>query len=161
MRKYLYVDFNHSQVYARFMCPKWDSFSYADPGQEAKRLAALDKVRTEKAERDKDAPRSDIVTKKRNTAWSHQAERKADRERRRDKKKLKKKWLASQAASDETPKEQIIGKRHREEPDEMADAGTDIDDWRELAREEKMAKRVRKGLVSQKEFDDEFADLGQ
>lgn len=33
------------------------------------------------------------------------------------------------------------------------------DDWEELAREERMAKRVKKGHLSQNEFDAEFADL--
>jgi ATP-dependent RNA helicase DDX55/SPB4 len=33
------------------------------------------------------------------------------------------------------------------------------DDWAECAREEKLAKRVRKGIVSQEEFDVEFGDL--
>ena len=35
----------------------------------------------------------------------------------------------------------------------------DQDDWAEFAREEKLAKRVRKGIVSQEEFDVEFGDL--
>jgi ATP-dependent RNA helicase DDX55/SPB4 len=33
------------------------------------------------------------------------------------------------------------------------------DDWAEFTREEKLAKRVRKGVVSQEEFDVEFGDL--
>jgi len=39
------------------------------------------------------------------------------------------------------------------------DPDDDQDDWAEFAREEKLAKRVRKGIVSQEEFDVEFGDL--
>ena len=39
------------------------------------------------------------------------------------------------------------------------DPDDDQDDWAEIAREEKLAKRVRKGFVSQEEFDIEFGDL--
>lgn len=39
------------------------------------------------------------------------------------------------------------------------DPDVDQDDWAEFAREENLAKRVRKGIVSQEEFDVEFGDL--
>ena len=39
------------------------------------------------------------------------------------------------------------------------DPDDDQDDWAEFAREEKLAKRVRKGIVSQEKFDVEFGDL--
>lgn len=35
----------------------------------------------------------------------------------------------------------------------------DGDDWDELAREERMVKKVKKGEISQKQFDAEFGDL--
>ena len=44
-------------------------------------------------------------------------------------------------------------KRTREADD------ADEDEWEELAREERMAKKVRKGEVSQGEFDLAFGDL--
>lgn len=37
--------------------------------------------------------------------------------------------------------------------------GEDGNDWEELAREERMAKKVRRGDVSQGNFDKEFAGL--
>jgi len=55
--------------------------------------------------------------------------------------------------------EQTTGKRQREESAEAIGSDNDMDDWDELAREEKMAKRLRKGDISQKDFDAEFADL--
>lgn len=48
-------------------------------------------------------------------------------------------------------------KRGREGVAESGDE--DEDDWEALAKEERMAKRVKKGQVSQSEFDAEFADL--
>lgn len=46
-------------------------------------------------------------------------------------------------------------KRKSEQVDKEDD---DVDDWDELAAEERMAKKVRKGKVNQKEFDDMFMD---
>ena len=43
--------------------------------------------------------------------------------------------------------------------DDKEESEDDGDDWEELAREERMAKRVKKGHISQTEFDAEFADL--
>lgn len=39
------------------------------------------------------------------------------------------------------------------------DQDDDEDDWAEIAREEKLAKRVKKGIISQEEFDVEFGGL--
>lgn len=43
--------------------------------------------------------------------------------------------------------------------DVSGESGDDGDDWAELAREERLAKRVKKGHLSQSQFDAEFADL--
>ena len=40
-----------------------------------------------------------------------------------------------------------------------SDDDTDGDDWEELAREERMAKKLKRGDISQTDFDNEFADL--
>ena len=49
--------------------------------------------------------------------------------------------------------ETVPAKRGASSDDEGAD------DWAELAREERMAKKVKRGAVSQKAFDAEFGDL--
>lgn len=41
-------------------------------------------------------------------------------------------------------------------PENNADEG---DDWNELVREERMAKKVRKGNITLETFDEQFADL--
>lgn len=63
---------------------------------------------------------------------------------------MKKKWLASK--NSESTGEGLSKKRGFNE----VGHGEDADDWEDLACEEKLAKRVRKGKVSQQEFDAEF-----
>ncbi|OSD08658.1 DEAD-domain-containing protein [Trametes coccinea BRFM310] len=131
----------------------WNSYAYLDKAQEAKRLAEAVKAgpSPEEIERRK-AERAE--KKKMNSAWSEQMKRKEEREKRKEKKERKKKWLKAQAAS---AAEQPGGKRSLDAAKD--DSGDDEDDWEELAREERMAKRVKKGHISQSEFDAEFADL--
>jgi ATP-dependent RNA helicase DDX55/SPB4 len=42
---------------------------------------------------------------------------------------------------------------------DRTDADDEGDDWEELAREEKMAKKMRKGDISREAFDEEFLSL--
>lgn len=72
-------------------------------------------------------------------AWSAKKEAKMKKQERRTKKERKKEYL----------------KRKAEEVEKDDD---DADDWDELAAEERMAKKVRKGKVNQKEFDTMFMD---
>ncbi|KAF8191485.1 DEAD-domain-containing protein [Mycena galopus ATCC 62051] len=133
----------------------WNSFAYLDKAQEAKRLAdgaaAATVLDTEREKRR--AERAERAEKqKANVAWSDKVVKKEEREKRRDKKVKKRKWQKTQAAEDSAQKDG----GHGEHGDEAVDEG---DDWEELAREERMAKKMRKGDVSQKAFDAEFADF--
>ncbi|KAF9534303.1 DEAD-domain-containing protein [Crepidotus variabilis] len=131
----------------------WDAFAYADPSQEAKRNSKT--IKSESAARNTAKKERH---KARNDAWSGQKGKQDKRVRRQGRKQQKKKWLNSQdaLALDSTTTTQ--GKRQR---DDDAESEKNNDDWGDLAREEKMAKRLRKGEVSQKEFDAEFGDLIQ
>ncbi|KAJ6546938.1 P-loop containing nucleoside triphosphate hydrolase protein [Mycena capillaripes] len=131
----------------------WNSFAYLDKAQEAKRLAegaaAATVLDTEREKR-----RAERAEKqKMNVAWSDKVVKKEEREKRRDKKVKKRKWQKTQTGDDS--KQEDGG--HGEHGEEAVDEG---DDWEELAREERMAKKMRKGDVSQKAFDAEFADFG-
>jgi ATP-dependent RNA helicase DDX55/SPB4 len=75
-----------------------------------------------------------------------------DREKRKEKRMRKKKWLQTQALELSRPEGDGLRKRVHSE-----DNGGD--DWAELAREERMAKKVKRGDISQKTFDEEFVDL--
>ncbi|KAJ7349024.1 DEAD-domain-containing protein [Mycena albidolilacea] len=130
----------------------WNSFAYLDKAQEAKRLAdgaaAATVLDTEREKR-----RAERAEKqKANVAWSDKVVKKEEREKRREKKGKKRKWLKTQAVDGSEQKDG----EHGEHEDDAVDEG---DDWDELAREERMAKKMRKGDVSQKAFDAEFADF--
>jgi ATP-dependent RNA helicase DDX55/SPB4 len=131
---------------------QWNSFAYLDKAQEAKRLAdgaaAATVLDTEREKR-----RAERAEKqKANVAWSDKVVKKEEREKRREKKGKKRKWLKTQAVDGSEQKDG----EHGEHEDDAVDEG---DDWDELAREERMAKKMRKGDVSQKAFDAEFADF--
>ncbi|KAJ7677247.1 DEAD-domain-containing protein [Mycena rosella] len=131
----------------------WNSFAYTDKAQEAKRLVAGAAAATIlDAEREKRRAERAEKTKM-NLAWSDKVAKKEEREKRRDKKGKKRKWLKTQAETAEQKDEE-----HGEhgDGDQVEDDG---DDWEELAREERMAKKMRKGDVSKKAFDAEFADF--
>ncbi|KAJ7494531.1 hypothetical protein B0H11DRAFT_2227939 [Mycena galericulata] len=112
----------------------WNSFAYIDKAQEAKRLVA-GRLRR----------RSSMLNEKSGgQARAEKAEGEPSVEATR-------KWLKTQATTAVPAKQE-----HGEHGDQVPDEG---DDWEELAREERMAKKMRKGDVSQKAFDAEFADF--
>jgi len=129
----------------------WDSFSYADRAQEAKRVAVAESTKAANVTRE--SVRSERAGKKqKNSAWSEKVRRQEEREKRREKRKSKAKRIKSQEPS------ALAANQLKRQASEM-DPDDDEDDWAEIAREEKLAKRVRKGIVSQEEFDVEFGDL--
>ncbi|KIM46161.1 hypothetical protein M413DRAFT_441228 [Hebeloma cylindrosporum] len=137
----------------------WDDFKYVDLAQEVKRVAAVAKAK-EEAKLEKEQRHSEHNEKKRrNAAWSEKLGKREEKEKRRGKRILKKKWLKSQEVVPAMDSERLLGKRQRDGSIEDTDALSDNDDWAELAHEEKMAKRLRKGDISQKDFDAEFGGL--
>lgn len=100
----------------------------------------------------KQKSRERAAQKKANLAWSEQLGRKEEREKRKEKKARKKKWEKTQAQAGKESQLQV--KRVREASDD-----DDGNDWDDLAREERMAKKVKRGDVSQKVFDEEFMEL--
>ena len=93
--------------------------------------------------------------RKRNSAWSEKIIKREERDKRKEKRVRKKKWLQMQTHESPRPEDGSLGKRVYNE----YDAELDGDDWTELAREERMAKKVKRGDISQKMFDAEFGDL--
>lgn len=78
-----------------------------------------------------------------------------EREKRKDKRVKKNIRLKSQGSASNTTD---TLKREREVPRD-GDEEISAEDWKEIFREERMAKRVRKGDISQEAFDAEFGDL--
>ena len=95
---------------------------------------------------------------KTNAAWSDKTRKREEREKPREKKDRKKKRERAQAqasaGTDKVGAKRALG----DGKDENGEEG-EGDDWDELAREERMAKRVKKGNLSQTEFDAEFGEL--
>ncbi|KII95178.1 hypothetical protein PLICRDRAFT_34015 [Plicaturopsis crispa FD-325 SS-3] len=125
----------------------WNTFAYADKAQEAKRLAAGAAAATALDEEREKRRAARAEKKKSNTAWSVQAARRDEKEKRKEKKGKKRKWLRTQK------KDEVDGGDAKEGVDD------DGDDWDELAQEERMAKKLRRGDVTQRTFDKEFGDL--
>lgn len=85
-----------------------------------------------------------LEQKKKNLAWSEKVTAKEERDKRRGKKAKKRVWLKTSAG-----KSAQSGQGHLEDEDV---------EWEELAKEERLAKKRKKELVSEEE-DNEFADL--
>ncbi|KAI6113657.1 DEAD-domain-containing protein [Pisolithus croceorrhizus] len=130
----------------------WDAYAYADKAQEAKRLEAASK-KDHTNEKEREAAEARSTKRKRNTAWSHQAEAKEKKETRKLKKERKRQWLKAQAAGTVGCIALTEQNSHETESD------GDRDDWEELLKEERMAKKVRRGEAKQKEFDEIFSGL--
>lgn len=123
----------------------WDTYAYLDVAQEAKRLSAAVAKPQVSEEEHKKKKELNVQKKKAQTAWSNKAVKQEEKERRREKRTKKKQWEKAQ----ENEK-----KRQRQMEDEREDG----EDWAELAKEERMAKKVKRGDVIQKDFDMEFGD---
>ncbi|KAG7096911.1 hypothetical protein E1B28_004316 [Marasmius oreades] len=128
----------------------WKEYAYADKLQETKRMVTLSKF-SEEQQRARKQRAEKAANKKANTAWSGKMDQKEEREKRKEKKANKKKWSKEQESTRQM--DQAL-KRPR---GELEDAGDD--DWEDIAREERMAKKVRKGEISQKAFESEFTNL--
>ena len=117
--------------------PDLPSFAYADKQLEKQRQASLARRAAEPA-----APPPRATPRAKSEAWSEQKRRKATRQVRREKKQRKRQWLANQEAS-------------QPEPDE---GGEDNDDDDDFDAEERAAKKLKKGTLSQEAFDRAFFD---
>lgn len=87
--------------------------------------------------------------KKANAAWSNKVTKKEEREKRKQKKEKKQQWLKQQ-------QKEVVGDKKRNRVEDEGDNG---DEWEELAREERMAKKLKRGDISQREFDNQFSDM--
>jgi len=137
---------------------EWDNYAYADKAQEVKRLAAGAAAATARADEKEKRSAERAEKKQQNSAWSNQVSRKEGKDKRREKKDRKKKWLKGQMSINEVAAGGDQSLKRARTPTTEADEGSG-DEWDELAREERMAKKVRRGNVSQGAFDEQFADL--
>ena len=94
-----------------------------------------------------------LAKQKANAAWSSQTLKRETRDKRKVKKVKRKQWLKAQQPQPSPSASAVPQKRVLEADDEDED---EEDDWAELAREERMAKKAKKGEITQVEFDAEF-----
>jgi ATP-dependent RNA helicase DDX55/SPB4 len=88
-----------------------------------------------------------------NAAWSKQTDRKEESQKRKEKKSRKREWLREQG----TDKKAENSKQAQTVSEGVAGSEGD-DEWALLAREERMAKKLRRGDISQHAFDEEFIE---
>ena len=136
------------------LCRQWDTYAYSDDAQEQKRLQGLENRAQLSVENERNKVER-LAKKKTNLAWSNGTLKKETREKRKENKVKKRQWLKSQQPQPSQPPSgsAIPQKRGLEADDEDED---DEDDWAELAREERVTKKVKKGGMAQLEFDAEF-----
>jgi ATP-dependent RNA helicase DDX55/SPB4 len=130
---------------------QWDKYTYADKAQEAKRLKSAAEVQSSN---DSKRHSTNTNSKKDYVSWSKQLAKKDTREKRRVQKVRKKAWVASSQLGEER-KEHTALKRTRADSEEknVDSADEALDDWASLAEEERLAKKLKKGKISQAEFD--------
>lgn len=131
---------------------QWDNYAYAEKAQEVKRLESSSRKHDRK---ERDAAEARAAKRKRNAAWSQQVETKERRDTRKIKRERKRQWLKTHVSGSSTIQ---AGKKTDEDGGDGDEDGSN-GDWEELAREERMAKKVRRGQVTQKEFDEAFGGL--
>ena len=84
--------------------------------------------------------------KQKNESWSKQNAKKQEKSKKKEKRNMNRQRLKLQANQSEDSK---AVKRHAEEGG----------DWDDLAREERMMKKVKRGEVASEDFDREFGGL--
>ncbi|KAI8089933.1 P-loop containing nucleoside triphosphate hydrolase protein [Halteromyces radiatus] len=126
---------NAKQVTFEEVDMDWNAYSYTDKNKELKRKRELEEAALKPKK-----PTPDTRRPKKTTAWSNKIEakdRKADRRLKKDRKK------------------DYLKRKQDSQQDTMDDNDDDLDDndWDDLAKEERLAKKVRKGKISRQDFD--------
>ncbi|CAG7846486.1 ATP-dependent rRNA helicase SPB4 {ECO:0000305} {ECO:0000250/UniProtKB:P25808} [Serendipita indica DSM 11827] len=111
----------------------WEEYAYLDKARESKRRAELDPaVKADTAAKGQNEKEKRQIQKKKNSAWSQKVEAKEGREKRKEKRQRKKAWERNVA--EEIKKKQMEDKM-------------DADDWKELADEERQAKKAKRAKL--------------
>ncbi|KAF9582874.1 ATP-dependent rRNA helicase spb4 [Lunasporangiospora selenospora] len=148
-----------------------DKYKYQDKQKEVVRVKKLEAYKAKQAEREKERLAKDggggqgDKKRKKTAAWSAQTDAK-ERKMERQLKKLRKrdylKRLAAGEVTDEKSKKSKDGKQS-DSDDESDGEGNEEESWEDLQKEERLAKKVKKGKLSSRDFDKQvgnaFSDL--
>ena len=85
--------------------------------------------------------------------WSKQLFRKDAKEKRRVQKTRKSAWMASTPLEEERKERSTLKRMRAESEERLVDSPEAEDDWTSFAEEERLAKRLKKGKITQAEFD--------
>jgi ATP-dependent RNA helicase DDX55/SPB4 len=130
---------------------QWDKYPYADKAQEAKRLKSAAEVQSSN---DLKRLSTNTNSKKDQVSWSKQLAKKDAREKRRVQKTRKKAWMASSRLGEERKGHTALKRTRADSEEKNVDSADEVlDDWASLAEEERLAKKLKKGKISQAEFD--------
>ncbi|KZT51602.1 DEAD-domain-containing protein [Calocera cornea HHB12733] len=128
------------------MC--WSEYTYVDKVREKQRLEALGGGKPELSAAEKELKKqARAAQRENNSSWSDKTKQREVRDLRREKKKRKREW-EKKATVHPTPV-----------PVNDDEDVSDGEDWKELQKEERMAKRVKKGQVTAEQFNAEFSEL--
>ncbi|KZO91218.1 DEAD-domain-containing protein [Calocera viscosa TUFC12733] len=124
----------------------WSKYAYLDKVREKQRQDLLVGGKPELSAAEKELKKqAKAAQRESNNAWSDKTKQREVRDLRREKKKRKREW-EKKAVVEPTPAP-------------VDDDVTDEEDWKDLRREERMAKKVKKGQLSQDQFNAEFPEL--
>ena len=132
---------------------QWDKYSYADKAQEAKRLKSATEVQSSNDSK-RHSHSTNTNNKKDQVSWSKQLAKKDAREKRRVQKTRKKAWMTSSRPGEERKEHTALKRTRADSEEKNVDSADEVlDDWASLAEEERLAKKLKKGKISQAEFD--------
>jgi ATP-dependent RNA helicase DDX55/SPB4 len=151
---------------------QWSTYAFQDKARETKRLTALTPEMVARRQEEIQGLKTARASKrKRNVAWSVQSDRVQEREKRKVKKGKRREAIKKAASG--APAAGTAGREGEKKLNETGtksgpggvgsgqglDDGRDedsTDEWDALAREERMAKKVKKGLVDKTTFERTF-----
>ncbi|KAF8961346.1 ATP-dependent rRNA helicase spb4 [Entomortierella lignicola] len=151
-----------------------DKYKYQDKQKEAVRVKKLAEYKAKQAEKEKElALNGDQNDKKRkqihkSSAWSEKQEakeRKLDRQLKKQRKREYLKRVANGEIKEGDNKKESKEDNDDDDDDDSNNEGEDAneedeeDSWEALAKEERLAKKVKKGKLSSKEFDKEVGNM--
>ncbi|KAF9995018.1 ATP-dependent rRNA helicase spb4 [Entomortierella chlamydospora] len=147
-----------------------DKYKYQDKQKEAVRVKKLAEYKAKQAEKEKQAALNGENDKKRkqihkSSAWSEKQEAKERKLDRQLKKQRKREYLKRVANGEIKEGDKSNGNKDEDDGDDSDEGDADKEDedeedsWEALAKEERLAKKVKKGKMSAKEFDKEVGNM--
>lgn len=92
-------------------------------------------------------------SKKDHVSWSKQLAKKDSRDKRRVQKIRKRAWVSSSRLGEERKEHTVLKRTRADSEEKHVDLAEALDDWASLVEEERLAKKLKKGKISQAEFD--------